>query len=165
MPKLLPAPAYFASLPKAIVSGAVILRDEHGRVLIEKPNYKDHWLLPGGSVDSGEDARECARRELREELGLDLQVGRLLSVNWVPARAAEGAPMGIHFVFDAGVLREAEMREHIVLQRSELDDWDLVTRDELPMLGRWGHARAARALDVLEGTAEPDLLGLAEMLG
>ena len=62
MPRLLPDPAYFASLPKIISSGAVILRDEHGRILIEKPNYRDHWLLPGGGVDPGEDARECARR-------------------------------------------------------------------------------------------------------
>ena len=32
MPHLLPDPAYFASLPKVISSGAVILRDEHGRI-------------------------------------------------------------------------------------------------------------------------------------
>src|SRR5699024_10213746 len=63
MPRLLPDPAYFASLPKVISSGAVILRDEHDHLVIEKPNYRDHWLLPGGGVDAGEDARECAQRE------------------------------------------------------------------------------------------------------
>ena len=31
--------------PKVISSGAVILRDEHGMLVIEKPNYRDHWLL------------------------------------------------------------------------------------------------------------------------
>lgn len=165
MPKLLPSPAYFASLPKAIVSGAAILRDEHGRVLIEKPNYKDHWLLPGRSVDSGEDARQCARREIREELGLDVEVGWLLAVNWVPARPEQGAPMGIHFVFDAGVLPEAELRERIVLQREELDDWDLVTADALHLLSPWGQARAERALAVLDGRAAPDLQGLESLAG
>ena len=34
MPHLLPDPAYFATLPKVITSGAVILRDEHDRLVI-----------------------------------------------------------------------------------------------------------------------------------
>lgn len=158
MPKLLPSPAYFATLPKTITSGAVILRDEHGRFLIEKPNYRDHWLLPGGSVDPGEDARQCARREVLEELGLDVEVGRLLAVNWVPARAAAGAPMGVHFVFDAGVIPAAELEERVVLQRSELDDWMMVGDDQAHLLSPWGEQRALRALAVLRGEAEPDLL-------
>lgn len=158
MPALLPDPAYFATLPKVICSGAVILRDEQGRFLIEKPNYRDHWLLPGGGVDPGEDARQCARREVREELGLDLEVGRMLAANWVPSRARNGAPMGVHFVFDAGVVPLAELEERIVLQRSELDAWMMVDDTQAHLLSPWGEQRALRALAVLRGEAQPDLL-------
>src|SRR5699024_5133227 len=96
MPRLLPDPAYFATLPKVISSGSVILRDEHGCFVVEKPNYRDHWLLPGGGVDPGEDPRRCAQREVAEELGLDLEIGRLLAIDWLPSSAVRSAPMGVH---------------------------------------------------------------------
>ena len=31
--------------------GGSRLRDEDGRFVVEKPNYRPHWLLPGGGVD------------------------------------------------------------------------------------------------------------------
>ncbi|WP_114856175.1 NUDIX hydrolase [Brachybacterium sp. YJGR34] len=157
MPRLLPDPAYFASLPTVITSGAVILRDEDDRFVVEKPNYRDHWLLPGGGVDPGEDPRRCAQREVSEELGLDLEVGRLLAVDWLPSSAVRSAPMGVHFVFDAGVIPRAELVARIVPQVAELDDWALIPEAEADILSSWGGARARRALAVLRGEAEVDL--------
>lgn len=157
---LLPDPVYFAGLPTVVTSGAVILRDERGRFVIEKPNYRDHWLLPGGGVDPGEDPRQCARREVAEELALDIEVGHLLTVSWVPSRPETSAPMGAQFVFDGGVVPEAELRGRIVLQASELSDWRLIGPDEAHLLSEWGETRALRALAVLEGREDPDLLGL-----
>src|SRR5690625_2984433 len=158
MPHLLPEPAYFASLPKVISSGAVILRDEHGMLVIEKPNYRDHWLLPGGSVDAGEDARQCARREVEEGLGLVIEVGRMLPADWVSSRPARGAPVGVHFRCDAGAVRRAELEKTIVLQREELDDWRLVHESEAEVLSPGGAARTRRALAVLRGEADVDLM-------
>ena len=37
------------------------------------------WSIPGGRVEAGESARECARREVREETGLDVEVGDLVA--------------------------------------------------------------------------------------
>jgi 8-oxo-dGTP pyrophosphatase MutT (NUDIX family) len=140
-----------------ITGGAVILRDEHGRFLIEKPNYRDHWLLPGGGVDPGEDPRECARREVLEELGLQIEVGRLLAIDWQGPRPAVGAPMSAHFTFDGGVLPFDFLRENVVPQEAELDDWRMITAEEADLLSPWGAARARRALDVLDGEARADL--------
>ncbi|WP_193103661.1 NUDIX hydrolase [Brachybacterium sp. FME24] len=158
MPRLLPDPAYFATLPKVISSGAVILRDEDGRFVVEKPNYRDHWLLPGGGVDPGEDPRRCAQREVSEELGLDVEVGRLLAIDWLPSNPVRSAPMGAHFVFDAGVIPRAELEATIVLEAAELDDWALIDEADAEILSSWGGARARRALAVLRGEAVPDLL-------
>ncbi|MGP9843883.1 NUDIX domain-containing protein [Brachybacterium sp. 107] len=157
MPRLLPDPAYFASLPTVISSGAVILRDEDGRFVVEKPNYRDHWLLPGGGVDPGEDPRRCAQREVAEELGLDVEVGRVLAIDWMPSSAVRSAPMGVHFVFDAGMIPRAQLEATVVPQVEELDDWALIDEADADILSPWGGARARRALAVLRGDVLPDL--------
>lgn len=160
MSDLLPNPYFYQQLPALFSSGAAVIRDEHGRILVEKPNYRDHWLLPGGGVDAGEDAREATARELHEELNLDLPVGRLLSVSWVPSSAAYGAPMGVHFVFDAGVVPEAELRDRVRLQEEELEAWDLIDPRDAAILSPWGAERVWHALDVLEGRSEVDLFAV-----
>ncbi|MGH4017779.1 MAG: NUDIX domain-containing protein [Pseudonocardiaceae bacterium] len=84
------------------VAADVLIRDEDGRVLLVDPTYKPHWDLPGGMAEADEPPRAAAARELREELGLMLTVGRLLAVEWVPPHG----PWDDHlmFVFDGGTL-------------------------------------------------------------
>lgn len=63
-----------------MVVAAVIVRG--GRVLIsQRPQTSGHpgrWEFPGGKREPGESDEQALRRELREELGLDLAVGRRL---------------------------------------------------------------------------------------
>lgn len=160
MNELLPDPYFFQQLPTLHASGAAIIRDEQGRFVIEKPNYRDHWLLPGGGVEAGEDARQTAEREVCEELGLDITVGRLLVVSWSPSNAAHGAPMGVHFVFDGGVIPASDLRERVRLQEAELDEWRLVEAGDADLLSPWGGRVARRALDVLEDRATPGFFGI-----
>ncbi|MEU3567109.1 NUDIX hydrolase [Kitasatospora sp. NPDC036755] len=95
------------------VSADVILRDRAGRILTVNPTYKEGWDLPGGMAEANEPPDEAAVRELREELGLEIRIHRLLVVDWV-------APHGpwddqIAFIFDAGTLpptRAAGVRPH-----------------------------------------------------
>lgn len=156
-PELLPDPVFFQSLPTLIASSAVILRDEHGRVVIENPNYRDHWLLPGGCLDAGEDPRTTARREVREELGLDIEVGRLLSVDWGASDPVSGRPMGLHFLFDGGTVPAARLEAEVVPQASELDGWMLADESQIALLGAHGAARVLHALAVLRGEERPEL--------
>jgi 8-oxo-dGTP diphosphatase len=61
-----------------VVAG--ILRDSGGRVLLaQRPEGKQHagcWEFPGGKVEPGETAEAALTRELHEELGIRVRVGR-----------------------------------------------------------------------------------------
>jgi 8-oxo-dGTP pyrophosphatase MutT (NUDIX family) len=48
-----------------------------GRILITKSSYDDYYSLPGGYARRGEDARQAATRELREEVGIVTDPARL----------------------------------------------------------------------------------------
>ena len=49
---------------------SVVLRDDQGRILLQRRGDFDVWGLPGGSLEMGETLEACARRELLEETGL-----------------------------------------------------------------------------------------------
>jgi 8-oxo-dGTP diphosphatase len=70
--------------PTVLVAAGVVI--EGGRVLLSQRKQGTHlagaWELPGGKVDAGEDPRETVRRELREELGIDVVVGDILEVTF-----------------------------------------------------------------------------------
>lgn len=48
-----------------------------GKVVLLK-NERDEWELPGGKLEPGERPTDCLAREIREELGIDVEVGRIL---------------------------------------------------------------------------------------
>ncbi|MGW7526074.1 NUDIX domain-containing protein [Streptomyces sp. NPDC054783] len=148
--------AYIASLPRVLAGAAALFRDAEGRVLLVEPNYREGWALPGGTIESddGETPRQGARRETLEEIGLDREPGRLLSVDWVHGA---GRPPLVAYLYDGGVLTEADLKA-IRLQEEELLSWRLVPHEEITdhLPGALGR-RVLTALDVLadgSGTAE-----------
>ena len=101
------------------VAAGVLFRDAQGQILLVKPTYKEGWDIPGGYVEPGESPRAAARREVREELGIDVEVGRLLLVDWAP-HPDEGDKL--LFVFEGGSIAT----DQIELERGELGDASFV---------------------------------------
>jgi 8-oxo-dGTP diphosphatase len=116
-------------------------------VLLVKPNYRDHWSLPGGILEKDEPPHEGCAREVREEIGLSVPVGPLLTVAWIAPDGLRPRPL-VAFLFDGGVLADASP---IVLQESELDAFKFVPpsalEDYLPahMAARVTAALSARS--------------------
>lgn len=62
----------------------VILRDDRGRVLLQRRADLPVWGFPGGVLEYGEDIQTCARRELQEETGLEVGDLRLVGLYTSP---------------------------------------------------------------------------------
>lgn len=61
--------------------GAIIIEDD--RVALVRrghPPLKGKWSIPGGVLEVGETLRAAAEREVREETGLEVEIGELLGV-------------------------------------------------------------------------------------
>ena len=69
--------------PVPRVGVGVLLVDEHGRVLLtlrKLPPEAGCWSIVGGKLDYLETLQDCAVRETREEVGLDVSIDALLFV-------------------------------------------------------------------------------------
>jgi 8-oxo-dGTP diphosphatase len=111
------------------VGADALLRDERGRILLVDPKYKPDWDLPGGMAEANEPPLDALRRELTEELGLEIAARdmTLLCLDWV-------SPHGpwddsIMFIFDAGTLT-AEQITGLRLTDSELAAYDFCTPEQ-----------------------------------
>jgi len=70
------------SHPRFAVTAGAIVTDGRGRVLLLKHRFRpgSGWGLPGGFIEHGEQPEEGLRRELREEVGLEVERLKLFTV-------------------------------------------------------------------------------------
>jgi 8-oxo-dGTP diphosphatase len=78
----------------------VIVRDGDRVLLVKRKNdpFKGKWALVGGFVEYGERVEEAAKRECREETGLEVELERLVGVYSDPNRDPRGHVVSICFL-------------------------------------------------------------------
>ncbi len=56
------------------------IRDETGKILMQRRSDIDFWGMPGGNVEIGESVEQGVVREVFEETGLQIRVERLIGI-------------------------------------------------------------------------------------
>jgi len=129
----------YARRPGMQAASGCLFTDSAGNVLLVKPVYKPPWEVPGGAVEAGESPLAACRREVWEELSLDVMPTRLLVVDY---REPEPGGRGdaLRFIFDGGELTSGQVAS-IRLEERELSEFRFVQPGELasyviPVLAR-----------------------------
>lgn len=100
-----------------------LITDHAGRWLIVLPAHNHRWWhLPGGLIEHNESPTAACRREIREELGIDLPTGPLVAVDWTLSRRI-GRRARFTFTFSMGTQDATTIGPSIRLQSTELSDW------------------------------------------
>jgi ADP-ribose pyrophosphatase YjhB (NUDIX family) len=115
-------------IPSAV---GAILDDE--RILLAKRAHSDNWHIPGGVQDLNESITDTIERELREELGLRLQVDRLISVisdpRWIKSLSNGHILQTLMFFF---LMKGYDSSIPITVDRDEISTYDFFKLDRLP---------------------------------
>jgi 8-oxo-dGTP diphosphatase len=78
----------------------VIARSDGSVVLVRRRHdpFKGEWAIPGGFVEYGETVEEAAKREAKEETGLDVELTKIVGVYSDPNRDPRGHTISICFL-------------------------------------------------------------------
>jgi 8-oxo-dGTP pyrophosphatase MutT (NUDIX family) len=134
---------------KATIRGracAILRRD--GRILLNRYGGDDFWALPGGSIEVGEFSADALLREVEEEVGVRVKVGRLVWVieNLFDYRDTNYTEFGFYY--------EAVWPEHVPLRAGEF------LGAEADQYFRWCDVAETAALDLRPSGLRAPLLAL-----
>lgn len=136
-------------LPRKRLIAHVLMRDDAGRILLCDTAFKTDWELPGGIVEPGEPPRDGAVREVREELGLERAVGRLLVADWLPPYL--GWEDALELIFDGGRVHEDDLAD-FSLQQNEIRSVSLLTLEQAAaVVTPLSHRRLTVAVGLADG--------------
>jgi 8-oxo-dGTP diphosphatase len=123
-----------------VVYVEVLLIDLPDRMLLIRHVGDGEWSAPGSWVRPNESPRDAARRAVRDQLRIDVPIGRPLVVEW------RDEPDELHFVFDGGI------PEPVAYNEVE-PDWRLVSEwryvfsaETAPLLAKPAFVRYTAAL-------------------
>jgi 8-oxo-dGTP diphosphatase len=115
-----------------LIVTAAVIRNGGSVLITRRPAGKPHagmWEFPGGKLDGNESPRDCLRREILEELDLEVVVGDILEAayyryDWGPVLilAFECRPL-------VGEIRNLQVAEHRWVALEELSSFALLPAD------------------------------------
>ena len=122
--------AYLAG-HKRQVAAAIIEKDS--KVLIAKRRKGDtlggKWEFPGGKIEPGETPEECLKRELKEELDIETEIGALFTSTIFIYYMVPVELLAYKVKYISGDLKVSDHDEIAWVDAQDLDSYDLVKAD------------------------------------
>jgi nucleoside triphosphatase len=112
-------------IPKIAV-GVLILNNEEKIFLAKSPKWNNMWIVPGGKLDYGETLKECVKREVKEETGLNITNVKFLEV--LESIKSKEFHDEKHFIFLDFTCKA--INNEVVLLERELNEYKWVTPEE-----------------------------------
>jgi mutator protein MutT len=115
-----------------VVAAALITKG--GCILVAQREEKDdwglHWEFPGGTLEEDEGPQECIKRELREELGIEVEVGKMLEGVFKRYEGFNILLLAYHCTITAGAPSTIRCREVRWVGKEELTRLPMPPADE-----------------------------------
>jgi ADP-ribose pyrophosphatase YjhB (NUDIX family) len=139
---------YYKNLPKKRMGVGTLIFNEKDEILIVKPSYKDHWSTVGGVIDENESPQVACKREVKEEIGIDLKEVKFLCVDYTSNGGERGE--SLQFIFFGGKLNKNEIK-NIKLDGKEIVEYKFIKiNGALPLLSEKLRIRLPKCLDALK---------------
>jgi 8-oxo-dGTP diphosphatase len=117
------------------VTAAVICRE--GQIFVARRGPGRHmagyWEFPGGKVEAGETREACLRRELAEELSIDVEIGRFIGESLYDYGEKTIRLLAYEVTWVGGEIRLKDHDQMAWYTRAELADIELAPAD-IPLL-------------------------------
>ena len=107
-----------------IATGILVIDKNKNILLLKSKKEFDYWVVPGGHIKYGESIENCAKRELREETGLDLnditffQTQESLTQR---LNVSNNKTSGRHFIFLNCLARTKLLKPKVLLEKDKID--------------------------------------------
>ena len=111
-------------------AGSIIIENERGEILLGKRTDNHLWGYSGGGMEMGETVEECARRELREEMGIEADELELFMINSGPESHIV-YPNGDEIYYLEVIFRCRKYHGEPRLQPEELEDLRFFPPEEI----------------------------------
>lgn len=128
---------YYKTLPQKRMAVGALFFNDRGQILILKTSYKKYWTLPGGVVEQDESLSLALRREVKEEVNLEVLNFKLAALDYCPPKLVNKNlnTESLQILFDCGMV-DKETETLIKIDNDEIIDYKFTeVAEALKILG------------------------------
>ncbi len=100
----------------------------------ENSHNGNRWEFPGGKLEFGEDARHCLKREIKEELGIEIIPGKILDYSsHVYGEEKHIVLLAFICKYKSGEIQKLHIKDYAWVTPKEMKNYD-ITEADLPFV-------------------------------